>query len=101
MPGGPPHRHSAQRRGLQHVPFMRTGELPPPRWTAQVVLPSQQLVGHALCRAEPSITGGWQDPQVKAPVRRPPRAWRPTKWPAACAVLDLVPGENTRGARRS
>ena len=60
----------------------------------------EPLVGSALCWAEPSITGGWQDLQVKL-VRRPPGVRRPTKWPAACAVLETVPGKNSRGARGS
>ena len=59
----------------------------------------EPLVGGALCRAEPSIIGGCRDLQVKPPVRWPPGARSPTKWPAACADLNTGPGENTRGAR--
>ena len=42
----------------------------------------------------PPTFGCWPDLRVQ-PVRRP----RPTQWPAACAVLDTAPGENSRGAR--
>ena len=57
----------------------------------------EPLVDGALCWAEPSITGGWRDLRMK-PVRRPAGVRRPTQWPAACAVLDTAPGENSRGA---
>ena len=43
------------------MPFKRTGEPPPPPppwWTTQVFLPSLQLGGGALCRAEPSHACG-------------------------------------------
>ena len=35
-----------------------------PRWTTQVVLPSQRLVGGALCRIEPSITRDGRGPNM-------------------------------------
>ena len=54
----PSRKHDAQQRGPQHMPFREDRGAAPPRWTAQVFLPSLQLVGGALCRAEPSHACG-------------------------------------------
>ena len=87
---------------------MRTDEdrEPPPPVDSTHVVPyaarnPPMLVGGALCRAEPTFTGGWRDPRVKPTVSRPPGARRLTKWPVACAILDTPLGENTPGARQS
>ena len=61
---------------------------------------STMLMGGAPCWAEPSITSGWRDLQVR-PVRRPPRVKCPTKWPATCATVETVTGKNNHGTRGS
>ena len=61
MPGRtlPQTRRLAKGYTAHAVHEDRGAPLDPPQWTAQVVLPSQRLVGGALCRAEPSHTCGW------------------------------------------
>ena len=61
---------------LPHGPFPRHGTdedkgAGPPRWTAQVCLPFERLVGGALCRAEPSMTRKGRGPVAKPPVVGP------------------------------
>ena len=89
----PSRGHTARRRGPEHPPFMRTRGSPCSAQHMWSSLPSglwvvpyagwnpPMLVGGALCRAEPSITGGWQDPLVKPPVKRPPGARHPQSGP--------------------
>ena len=50
----------AQRlaKGPQHMALREDRGAAPWRWTGQVFLPSPQLVGGALCRAEPSHACG-------------------------------------------
>ena len=73
--------------------FESTGE-PPPRGGQHRCssLPCSLWVVPYAGRHPPTF-GYWPDLRVQ-PVRRP----RPTQWPAACAVLNTAPGENSCGA---
>ena len=71
----------------------------PPRWTVQVVLPPQQLVGGALCRAEPSMTRAGRGPVAKPPVMGPAAgAWRGSQTALSKAPTGRCPEPLVGGA---